>query len=191
MSKYGQPSALKGWLAICCAAALVAGLLVLDVPSRIAALGSGNLDRLVAPTTTEPFGRQIDLAGRAARPPLVVAAEEPKPVRVATRGVRPVQGHRFVALALTIHNAGQRPWVSTDGTEVQVADQAGRAYGADARVLKVRGAKVLAGVTRLPPGRTIRRVAVFDVPRRARISTARFTVGSGLTRTAEWQLPTR
>ena len=129
-------------------------VLVLDVPSRIAALGSGNLDRLVAPTTTESFGRQVDLAGRAARPPLQVSAEEPTPVRVVTRGLRAGKGHRFMALELTIHNAGRQPWLSTEGTEIQVADRVGTVYRADARVLKVRGAKVLAGVTRLLPGHT-------------------------------------
>ena len=95
-----------------------------------------------------------------------------------------------MALELTIHNAGRQPWVSTDGTEIQVADEAGTAYWADARVLKVRGAKVLTVIT-LPPGRTIRRVAVFAVPRQASISSAWFTVGSGLTRTAEWRLQKR
>ena len=184
---YGQPSALRPWLAVALAASLVTAVLVLEVPSRIAALGSGNLDRLVAPTTTTSCGRPVELGGRA---DLDVTADKPTAVRVLTRRVRAGHGHRFVALELTIRNAGTQPWVSSDGLAVEVADRTGKAYGADARIQKVRGGRVLAGVTRLRPGLTIRRLVVFAVPRDANISVARFTVGSGLTQTAEWRLET-
>lgn len=183
---YGQqPSALRPWLAVAFAAALVTAVLVLEVPSRIAALGSGNLDRLVAPTTTTSFGRTVELGGRA---DLEVSADRPTPVRVLTRRVRAGHDHRFVAIELVIRNTGTQPWVSTDGLAVEVVDRTGKSYGADARVLKARGGKVLEGVTRLRPGLTIRRLVVFAVPRNATISGARFTVGSGLTQTAEWRL---
>ena len=38
----------------------------------------------------------------------------------------------------------------------------------------------------LRPGRALRRLLVLEVPRRVRLSSVKFTVGSGLTRSAEW-----
>ena len=189
-SVYGGSSPFGALVGILAVAIVTAAVFVLDVPSRIAELGSGNLERLVAPTTTVAFGESVELAGRAERPPLVLQAASPVRVEATTRGVRVPKGMKFVGLPLTVRNVGATVFVAAMGADVTAADEQGTAYRPVSGLVKLRGRHVLK-VARVPPGAVRRGVVVFQVPRGSSISSMRFTVGSGLTRTAEWSLDTQ
>jgi hypothetical protein len=176
---------MKAVLGIGFVALVAVAVFALDVPSRIADLGSGNLDRLVAPTTTVSFGAPVKLEGRRERPPVVVTATRTVPVRSATKGVRAAKGHVLVGLPLTIHNVGPTPFEVSTGIQATAGDSKGLSYRPAQDVLRVRGRPVIR-ISRVRPQGQLRGVVVFEVPRGTTLTTARFTVGSGLTRTAEW-----
>lgn len=166
-------------------ALISAAIFILDVPTRIAELGSGNLERIVAPTTTVPFGKSVELAGRAERPPVWVAASDPMRVHSATRGVRPAKGATFVGVPLMVRNLGNVPFLTSMGVEVSATDERGGEYRLAGGLIKLRGQRML-DVTRMRPNAVRRGVVVFELPRGRTLSSVRFTVGSGLVRTAEW-----
>jgi hypothetical protein len=176
---------MKALLGIGLVALIAFGVFALDLPSRIADLGSGNLTQLVAPTTTVAFGKTVELDGRAARPPLAVTATKVVRVRSTTKGVRAAKRHVLVGVQLAIKNIGDAPFDVGMGIEARAADGRGATYPPDGAVLRIRGGRVL-NVTRVRPGAQVRGVVVFEVPRGTSLTTVRFTVGSGLTRTAEW-----
>ena len=176
----------KALLALALVASLGAVLLLLDVPNRIAALGTGNLDKLVRPTTEAAYGETVRLEGRAERPPIEVTAREPRPVRGTTPGVRVTQGNRLLAAPVTIRNVGRLQWSTRLGLTATVVDATDTAYAVNPGFTSARGVRVLAGELRLDPGSTARGVLVFEVPRRARVTAFTLTVGSGLTRTGSW-----
>lgn len=178
---------LRAFFGVSLAAVLTMTVLLLEVPSRIADLGSGNLERLTAPTTTEEYGTRIELAGRGERPPLAVRATEPVPLRVRGPRHRPGPGHRHVGVVIEIENLGSKPW--RYGGEVQAADGRERTYSPSWDVRRTdRGRTLLQGQV-LRPRQPLRRLLVLEVPRRVRLTSVKFTVGSGLTRSAEWVPP--
>lgn len=173
---------LVGMVAV---AALAFGAFAFDLPSRVADLGSGNLDRVVAPTTTVWFGEDVELAGRGDRPTLKVSAERARPVRSATKGVRPDKGMVFLGLPISVTNAGETTFDALTGFGVTMTNAEGLTLRLDPRVTKLRHGRVLV-LMKLRPGATARGMIVFHVPRGTRPPNAQLTVGSGLTRTAQW-----
>ncbi|HET7350641.1 MAG TPA: hypothetical protein VFJ28_06870 [Marmoricola sp.] len=175
---------IKAFFGVSLAAVLTMTVLLLEVPSRIADLGSGNLERLTAPTTTEEFGTPIELAGRGERPPLAVRATSPVPVRVRGPRHRPAATHRHVGVVIEVENLGTKPWRYAG--EVQAADGRERLYSPIREIRRTDRGRTLQQGQVLRPGRALRRLLVLEVPRRVRLSSVKFTVGSGLTRSAEW-----
>ncbi len=184
LSKSSSP--LHPLVGVSIAALLVFAVLALDVPMRIAALGSGNLDRLVAPKTTVAFGDTAELAGRGSRPPLRVTAQSAVPVRPLARDVRVSRGQRLVGVELSVRNVGDLPWESAPDTTIVAVDARGASHAPELRVRKLREGRVLPSAVRLEPGVTIRRVVVFSLPRSTPVTKVSLTVGAGLTRTVEW-----
>jgi hypothetical protein len=162
----------------------VVGVIALDVPERISALGSNGLDRATTPTTRAAYGETVRLGGRAERPPLKISAAAPAPVRSLRVGAP--KGMRFVGVELDVKNAGEVAWSVPPVSTIGVSDQQGSSYGIDRRVRRIRGGDVLPAAMKLQPGQSVHGVAVFAVPRSVKIAMVQFTVGQGLTRTAEW-----
>jgi hypothetical protein len=182
----GRSSPLVLLVGVALATLVVFGVLAFDVPDRIAALGSGNLDRVVAPTAKVAYGESVDLEGQAERPPLRITAQTPIPVTPLAPKARASEGSRLIGVELEVKNIGKVKWSATPVSVIDVADRKGVEYGVDQRVRRIRGAHTLPNVITLAPGKSVRGVVVFAVPRSAKVLVVRFTVGQGLTRTGEW-----
>ena len=168
---------------------VMAGLLIFavlgtDLFDRIADLGTAGVEQLTTPTTRVEYGEPVELGGRGERPPLTVTAGAPAPVRSVR--VRAPKGMRFVGVELDVKNAGEVAWSVPPVSTIGVSDQQGSSYGIDRRVRRIRGGDVLPAAITLQPGQSAHGVAVFAVPRSVKIAMVQFTVGQGLTRTAEW-----
>lgn len=73
--------------------------------------------------------------------------------------------------------------------EVRATDGRDSLYSPNWEIRRTnRGRTLLQGQV-LRPGRPLRRLLVIEVPRRIRLTSVKLTVGSGLTRSAEWVQP--
>ncbi len=93
-----------------------------------------------------------------------------------------------MAVQMTIHNQGDRTWVSQPGTSVVMRDEADETHRPVPAFTKVEAGRVLPQTFRLAPGKTIRGFVVFEVPRRTTIDQIKLTVGPDGPQTVRWSV---
>lgn len=175
----GRPLAVVAFCAL-----LVLLVLMLDVPSRLGELGAQTVDSMKNPTKS--VGEKVTLDGTGDRPDLSLIAERPVVTRSTQRRVHLDRGHQFVAVPMTVHNAGDQAWVFAPSASLVLRDDTQATYWPDARVTKIFAGRVLPAAVTLRPGGTTRGSMVFDVPRGTTITAIELTLGSGDPRTIRW-----
>jgi hypothetical protein len=133
-----------------------------------------------------PLGAAVTLPRATGRPPLRVVVDRARTTR-STRGLQPyVEYHRLFAVRLRITNVGRHTWVSQPGTVATVSGDLAVPRQPTSRYQMVKAGRAFPDVIRLKPGRSMRRVMVFEVPTTEPITSFSLTVGPGAPRTATW-----
>ncbi|HEY6932820.1 MAG TPA: nuclease-related domain-containing protein [Marmoricola sp.] len=136
--------------------------------------------------STSPLGTATRFAHATGRPPLRVVVDRAGTTR-STQGLRPIlSDYRLFAVRLRIKDIGGRRWVSQPGTIATVSDSLGVPHRATSRYREVKAGQAFPDVIRLKPGRSMRRVFVFEVPVDEAITSFALTVGPGKPETATW-----
>lgn len=184
-----------GALRSCLGALLGLGLLVGGAVLVFNLLGAfGDLVKPRVPTPTDdattspalPLGAVVRLPRATGRPPLRVEVDRARTTR-STQGLEPyVAYHRLFAVRLRITNIGRHMWISQPGTVATVSGSLAVPQQPTSRYPVVQAGRALPNVIRLKPGRSMRRVMVFEVPTDEPITSFSLTVGPGAPRTATW-----
>jgi hypothetical protein len=182
----GRSSFSGSLVGVVVCAALAFGFFHFHVLERLGDLTGEALIGVVS--LTGPFGDRLTVKGTDYRPALDVTAQRPERTRSVVRGMRATQGKILLAAPLTVHNNGDRVWDTAHTTTVTLIDSSGARHAWQPRFTKVRAGKVFPAVIKLQPGRTMRGVAVFEVPRDTRIASLEIKVGPGWARPATWQV---
>jgi hypothetical protein len=130
-------------------------------------------------------GLGVDLGARAPRPRLELAADRPVPARQRGARVEAPPGTRLVAVHFRFRNAGQRAWSTPSYNSYSATDSTG---GHPGRVLVdgLRAGSQLREGLRVRPGAVREGSVVFALPRGARITDVRMTLGPMPRDTVEW-----
>ncbi len=165
---------------------VVAALLLfrLDVPAHLGDLSARTVQRVVEPVAV--IGTTVSVPGTSSHPTLDVRAERAVLATSADPGIQPQADHQLLAVPLSVHNAGEEPWRPETGLTAVLYDNDGQPFSSDPAYTHVSAGRTLPAGLTLPPGRTVRRVLVFEVPRGTRVGKVHLTVGRGLATTVRW-----
>ncbi|SEH00353.1 protein of unknown function [Nonomuraea solani] len=138
--------------------------------------------------STATIGGSITLAGRD--PGLQVAVTVVKLINPATPAedfLKPKSGNKFVALEVTLQNAGQAVYSDSPTNGATLIDGQGQQYRST--VYRVREGQSFGGSATINTGDIRRGVIVFEVPEAAKLTKFQFALDSGFAeQKGEWTL---